>query len=237
MSAARLLRIALPLRLVLALVACSVVLACQRAPAELAATETSNASAGAATASQTERDLPRVIFLGDSLTAGFGLAAEDSFPAVLQRRLEEEGLPIRMVNAGVSGDTSRGGLNRVDWLLGQEPDVLVVALGGNDGLRAQPVENLRDNLREIVTRAQDAGAEVLLLGVELPPNYGPEYRAAFSESFSIVADELDVALVPSMLEGVGGKRDLNRLDGIHPNAEGQRLVAENVLPHLRELLR
>ncbi|MHC4845645.1 MAG: GDSL-type esterase/lipase family protein [Planctomycetota bacterium] len=119
-----------------------------------------------------------MIFLGDSLTAGFGLAAEDSFPAVLQRRLEEEGLPIRMVNAGVSGDTSRGGLNRVDWLLGQEPDVLVVALGGNDGLRAQPVENLRDNLREIVTRAQDAGAEVLLLGVELPPNYGDRRRRA-----------------------------------------------------------
>jgi acyl-CoA thioesterase-1 len=230
MSARRLLFTAL------VVTACSVVPACRRAPAELAATETSNASGGTVSATETTHDLPRVIFLGDSLTAGFGLAAEDSFPAVIQQRLEDEGLPIEMVNAGVSGDTSRGGLNRVDWLLRQDPDVLVVGLGGNDGLRAQPVENLRDNLREIVRRAQDAGAEVLLLGVEMPPNYGPDYRAAFSESFSLIADEMDVTLVPSMLDGVGGRRDLNRLDGIHPNAEGQRLVAENVLPYLRELL-
>jgi len=217
--------------------ACAMLPACGRPPAELAASETSNASGGTVSATEAAPELPLVIFLGDSLTAGFGLPAEESFPAVLQQRLEDEGLPIGIVNAGVSGDTSRGGLNRVDWLLRQEPDVLVIGLGGNDGLRAQPVEGLRENLSEIVRRAQDADVEVLLLGLELPPNYGPDYRAAFHESFALVAEELSVALVPSMLDGVGGDRDLNRLDGIHPNAEGQRLVAQNVLPYLRELLR
>jgi acyl-CoA thioesterase-1 len=213
------------------------VLACQRAPAELDASTTQDASAGNGSVTQAELDLPRVVFLGDSLTAGLGLDADQTFPAVLEQRLADEGLPIDMVNAGVSGDTSKGGLNRLPWLLRQHPDVLVVCLGGNDGLRGQPVANLRNNLEQIIRLARDDGASVLLLGLELPPNYGPDYTRAFHATFEQVAEDLDVPLVPSLLEGVGGHPDLNQADGIHPTAEGQRLVAGNVLPKLEELLR
>jgi acyl-CoA thioesterase-1 len=222
-------------RAVLITAAVLAALACQRAPVELDASGTPSASAGSNAG--TAVGIPRVIFLGDSLTAGFGLPAEDSFPSVLERRLAAEGFPIEMLNAGVSGDTSRGGLNRLSRVLQGAPDVLVVGLGVNDGLRTRPVEDIRENLGEIVRRARDAGARVLLLGVELPTRFGPDDRRDFHDTFLDLAEELDVALVPSMLAGVGGQSHLNLPDGIHPNAAGQRLVAQNVLPHLRELLR
>jgi acyl-CoA thioesterase-1 len=141
-----------------------------------------------------------------------------------------------VLNAGVSGDTSAGGLRRLDWLLAQRPDVLLVELGGNDGLRGMPVSETRRNLEAIVKTARGADVAVLLLGMRLPPNLGPEYTRDFAALYPALADALDVPLVPFLLEGVAGRAELNLPDGIHPNREGQRLVAENVLPALRELL-
>jgi acyl-CoA thioesterase-1 len=179
---------------------------------------------------------PLVIFLGDSLTAGLGLGAEQAFPALVEKRLEEKGIGIRVLNAGVSGDTTAGGLARLDWLLSQKPDVVAVELGGNDGLRGLPLEEAEGNLREIVRRSKAAGARVLLLGMQIPPNYGPEYTQGFREMYPRVAKEMDVPLVPFVLEGVGGVAELNQADGIHPTAEGQEKVAETVIPYLAEML-
>ncbi|HZL99659.1 MAG TPA: GDSL-type esterase/lipase family protein, partial [Planctomycetota bacterium] len=174
--------------------------------------------------------------LGDSLTAGYGLAPERAYPAVLGRLLRDEGRPIRVVNAGVSGDTSAGGLTRLPWLLEQQPDALVVALGGNDGLRGLSPAGTRENLERIVETAKAQGVPVLLLGLRMPPNFGPDYTEEFEGLYARVAEELDVPLVPFMLEGVAGDPGLNQGDGIHPNAEGQARVAAHVLPSLRELL-
>lgn len=181
-------------------------------------------------------DTPLVVFLGDSLTAGLGLDEDQAYPAVLERGLEEEGVPIRILNAGVSGDTTAGGLSRIGWLLGQRPDVVVVALGANDGLRALPVEQAEKNLREIIRRSQAAGARVLLLGMKMPPNYGPEYTSSFEGMYTAIAKDMNVPLVPFLLEGVGGERSLNQGDGIHPTAEGQEVLAKNVRPYLEEML-
>lgn len=180
---------------------------------------------------------PLVVFLGDSLTAGLGLDEDQAYPAVLERELEDEGLPVRILNAGVSGDTTAGGLSRIGWLLGQKPDVVVVALGANDGLRALPVEQAEKNLREIVRRSQSAGARVLLLGMRMPPNYGPDYTSQFEGMYTAIAKDMNVPLVPFLLEGVGGERSLNQGDGIHPTAKGQEVVAKNVMPYLEEALR
>jgi acyl-CoA thioesterase I len=191
----------------------------------------------AAPATAAAARLPRIVFLGDSITAGYGVDAEQAFPALIRDGLAKEGLDVEIVNAGTSGDTTAGGLARLDWLLRQRPDVLVVGLGGNDGLRGQDVKSSEQNLRTIVTRAREAGARVLLLGMMMPPNYGPEYTKAFREIYSRVAKDLDVPLVPFLLEGVGGEADLNQRDGIHPTPQGHERVAANVLPHVRELLR
>lgn len=183
-----------------------------------------------------DEDVPLVVFLGDSLTAGYGLDEDHAYPAVVAERLAAEGTPVRVVNAGVSGDTTAGGLSRLDWLLRQRPDVLVVSLGGNDALRALEVGMTEENLRAIVRRSRAAGARVLLTGMLAPPNYGPEYTEKFKEIFPRLAADLDVPLVPFLLEGVGGDPELNQSDGIHPTAEGQRRVAELVLPYLKEVL-
>ena len=181
-------------------------------------------------------DAPLVVFLGDSLTAGFGLEAGESYPALLERRFVGQGTPIRVLNAGVSGDTTAGGRARLDWLLRQKPDILVVGLGGNDGLRALDLSQTEKNLRDIVRRAQAAGAEVLLLGMQIPPNYGPEYTRQFQAMYPQIARDFGIPLVPFLLEGVGGIADLNQADAIHPTAKGQEIVANNVEPYLRELL-
>jgi len=181
-------------------------------------------------------DAPLVVFLGDSIAAGLHLAAGEAFPAVLQRELAAEGLPFRFVNAGVSGDTSAGGLRRIDWLLEQGPDVVVVELGGNDGLRGQPPEAVEANLRAIVAAAREHGARVLLLGVRLPPSLGAEYVAAFEAIYPSLADELELAFVPFFMEGVAGEPELNLPDGLHPTAEGHRRLAERIAPAMRDLL-
>jgi acyl-CoA thioesterase-1 len=177
-----------------------------------------------------------VAVLGDSLTAGLGVAPDEAYPALLEARLKREGYDYRVINAGVSGDTSSGGLRRLDWVLRLRPDVVVVALGANDGLRGQPVAVLRDNLIAIVERARTGGARVLLAGMRVPPNYGAAYTRDFAAVFPEVARRTNVALVPFLLEGVAAEVRLNQGDGIHPNAEGQRAVAEHLWPHLRPLL-
>ena len=189
----------------------------------------------AAAAVEPEDDRVLVVFLGDSLTAGLGLEEEQAYPAVTASLLAAEGFDLRVVNAGVSGDTTAGGVARLDWLLRQEPDVLVVSLGANDGLRGLAVEHSEENLCRIVERARRAGARVLLCGMLMPPNYGP-YAEEFNAVFPRLAAELEVPLVPFLLEGVAARPELNLADGMHPNAEGQRRMAETLLPYLRPLV-
>lgn len=183
-----------------------------------------------------EADPVRIVFLGDSLTAGPGLALEETFPALLEERLQRDGIPAEIVNAGVSGDTSAGGLRRLDWILRQEPDLLVLELGVNDGLRGQPISGIEQNLRKIVRRARKAESRVLLLGLRIPPSYGEEYSRSFRNLYPRIAEDLDVPLVPFLLEGVAGRPALNRPDGIHPNAAGHRILADTVEPQLRSML-
>ena len=178
-----------------------------------------------------------VVALGDSLTAGLGVAADEAFPARLEARLKTEGYAYRVVNAGVSGDTTAGGLRRVDWVLRARPDVVIVALGANDGLRGQDPGAMRANLDEIVARLLAGGARVLLVGMRLPPNYGGDYTKEFEAVFPAVARRAKVALVPFLLDGVAGVPRLNQADGIHPTAAGQQAIADHLWPYLRSLLR
>lgn len=179
---------------------------------------------------------PLVVYLGDSLAAGLGLAAEEAFPALVEGLLRREGIGIRTVNAGVSGDTTAGGLSRLNWLLRQAPDVVVVELGANDGLRGLEPEMTERNLRQIVQQSRAAGARVLLVGMKVPPNYGGDYARQFEEVYPRLAAELGVALMPFLLEGVAGDPALNLGDGIHPNAAGQQRVAANIVPYLKAIL-
>ncbi len=174
--------------------------------------------------------------LGDSLTAGLGVSPEEAYPAVLEARLRREGFEYRVINAGVSGDTSAGGLRRIDWVLKLRPDVVIVALGANDGLRGQAPDVLRDNLTRIIERARAAGVRVLLAGMRLPPNYGDDYARAFAGVYPAVARTTGVPLAPFLLDGVAGDARLNQPDGIHPTVEGQRVIAERLWPYLKPLL-
>ena len=174
--------------------------------------------------------------LGDSLTAGLGVSPEEAYPAVLEARLRREGFEYRVINAGVSGDTSAGGLRRIDWVLKLRPDVVIVALGANDGLRGQAPDVLRDNLTRIIERARAAGARVLLAGMRVPPNYGDDYARAFAGVYPAVARATGVPLAPFLLDGVAGDARLNQPDGIHPTVEGQRVIAERLWPYLKPLL-
>jgi acyl-CoA thioesterase I len=193
------------------------------------------ATSGAVTpASSTSR--PRVVVLGDSLTAGLGLPTESAYPALLQSKVDAAGLSDEIVNAGVSGDTSAGGLSRLEWALAGDVRVLVVALGGNDGLRGLPPEELSNNLARIIERAQARGITVVLAGIEAPPNYGRAYIEAFHNVYPALAKRYRVAFVPFLLEGVAGDAVLNQPDGIHPTAEGARIVAENVWGVLKPVL-
>jgi acyl-CoA thioesterase-1 len=193
-------------------------------------------SASGTAAAASPEAAPLVVFLGDSLTAGLGLAEAEAFPALIEAELREEGLAVRVVNAGVSGDTSAGGLARLDWLLAQGPAVVVVGLGANDGLRGLPLEATEANLREIVRRSREAGARVVLLGMRIPPSYGLDYAGRFERLYEEVADDLDVPLVPFLLDGVAARPALNLPDRIHPNAEGHVRIAETVYPYVEDEL-
>ncbi len=164
---------------------------------------------------------PRIVILGDSLTAGLGLNPDDAYPALLQAKVDDAHLDYEIVNAGVSGDTSAGGLRRLDWALDGDVRVLVVELGANDGLRGLPVEELRKNLSTIIETAQARGVRVVLAGMEAPPNYGPDFTLAFHRIYPELARQYGVALVPFLLDGVAGDPALNQADGIHPTARGR----------------
>jgi acyl-CoA thioesterase-1 len=179
---------------------------------------------------------PRIVFLGDSLTAGLGLAATDAYPSLLQKRLVSEGFNYEVVNAGVSGDTSAGGLSRLDWALDGDVRILIVALGGNDGLRGLPASELKQNLAAIIERAQARHIAVLLAGMEAPPNFGRDYVVKFHQVYPALAGQYHVALVPFLLEGVAGKDTLNQRDGIHPTEEGAKIVADNIWIALKPIV-
>ena len=181
--------------------------------------------------------LPRVVFLGDSLTAGYGVERDEAYPVIVAQMLKMDGVDIDAVNAGVSGDTTAGGLRRLDWVLKQKPDILVVGLGGNDGLRGLDLRESEANLRQIITQSRAAGAQVLLLGMMIPPNYGPDYTRQFQAIYPRLAKELNVPLVPFLLKNVGGEAKYNQRDGIHPTPDGHKIVAKNVEPPLRDLVR
>jgi acyl-CoA thioesterase-1 len=179
---------------------------------------------------------PRVVVLGDSLTAGLGLPISAAYPTLLEQRLNAEGKDFEVVNAGVSGDTSAGGLERLDWALQGEVRVLIVALGANDGLRGLPADQLEHNLAQVIERAQGRGIAVILAGMEAPPNYGRDYIVAFHKVYPTLAARYHIALVPFLLQGVAGIESLNQPDGIHPTAAGARIVADNVWAVLKPLV-
>jgi len=177
----------------------------------------------------------KVAILGDSITAGYGLPLDQAFPAVIERTLQAEGLDVSVHNNGVSGDTSAGGARRVDWVLKQAPNVLVVELGGNDLLRGQPVSLTEEKLGEIVQAGRAAGAEVVLLGITAPGSVGPDHKAAFDAIYPKVAEVHGARLVPGFLDGLMDKPALVQSDGLHPTADGHRMLAEVLTPVLREL--
>jgi len=179
---------------------------------------------------------PRVVVLGDSLTAGLGLPIDQAYPSLLQTWIDQAGLQYEVVNAGVSGDTSAGGLSRLDWALDGNVKVLIVALGGNDALRALPVEELRNNLSTIIERAQARHIDVVLAGMEAPRNFGHDYDVRFHQVYPDVARKYNVPLIPFLLQDVAGIERLNQRDGIHPTAEGAQIVAKNVWTVLKPLL-
>ena len=183
-------------------------------------------------------DQPVVLFLGTSLTAGYGLAVDQAYPALLQQHIDAANLNFRVVNAGVSGDTSAGGLRRLDWLLQLPIAVLVVELGANDMLRGLDIDALRDNLAEILrrTRATHPDVRFAIAGMRAAPNLGSAYGEAFEGVFPAVAREHDAALIPFLLEGVAGEPSLNQADGIHPTTEGQRRIAKTVWSVLDSML-
>ncbi|MBV9462669.1 MAG: arylesterase [Verrucomicrobiae bacterium] len=181
-----------------------------------------------------------IVVLGDSLAAGYGVELDEAYPALLQKKITDAGWPDNVVNAGVSGDTSSDGLARIDWVLKQKVDVLLLELGGNDGLRGIPVDVTRRNLLEIIerTRAKYPGVRIILAGMRMPPNVGQRYGDSFAQMFPELARTSRAELVPFLLEGVGGKTGLglNQADGIHPTGAGHRMVAENVWKVLRPVL-
>jgi acyl-CoA thioesterase I len=182
---------------------------------------------------------PVILFLGDSITAGYGLELAQAYPALLQEKVDAKGWRFKVVNAGQSGDTSAGGLNRMDWLLRNRVDVLVLELGANDGLRGLPVETTRKNLQAIIdrTKAKYPQAKIVIAGMKVPPNMGRDYGEKVEAIYPALAKKNNAPLIPFILEGVGGVRELNLPDGIHPTAKGHQIVAANVWKVLEPVLR
>ncbi len=180
---------------------------------------------------------PVIVAFGDSLTAGLGVPASQTYPALLERRLKREGYDYRVVNAGVSGDTTAGGVRRVDWALRLEPEIVILELGVNDAMRGQTLAGIRANLDQMIARFQAAGARVLVAGMRLPPNYGDRYAEDFHRLYGEVARARKAALIPFFLDGVAAVPHLNQADGIHPTAEGYVIVVGRLWPYLVPLLR
>lgn len=180
-----------------------------------------------------------IVFLGDSLSAGYGVEPNESFPALIAEKVRAANLPYHVENAGLSGDTSAGGLRRIDWLLQKPVDVLVLELGGNDGLRGLPVEAMKSNLQAIIDKvtAKNPQAKIVIAGMQIPPNLGPAYTEQFRRVYAELAERNHAALIAFLLENVGGIRNLNQSDMIHPNPHGHRIIAETVWRALEPILR
>ena len=179
----------------------------------------------------------RILILGDSLTEGYGVSAQQAFPSLLEKKLNDEfssdkNRSYEIINAGISGSTSSGGVSRIEWLLKSKPDFLILALGGNDGLRGVPIEETKNNLEKIILAAKSKDIPTLLAGMKMPPNYGIEYTREFSKQFEDLANQEDVPLIPFLLEGVGGNPAMNLPDRIHPNPAGHQKIAETVYQNL-----
>ena len=176
---------------------------------------------------------PKIIIVGDSLTAGLGVSSEAAYPNLVSSMLEDKGMPSQIINAGVSGDTTAGGLRRIDWVISQNPDLILIELGANDGLRGIPVSEVSSNLHDMIERVQTANIDVMLIGMQIPPNYGKEYAKQFTEVFPSVSQQQGIPLLPFLLKDVAGVRDLNQPDGIHPTANGHEIIAQTVYDFLR----
>lgn len=186
---------------------------------------------------QTIRGEQVLLFLGDSLTAGLGVAPQEAYPHLLGEMLARDNISdIRIVNGGLSGATTAGALARLQWYERTRPNVLFLALGANDGLRGLDIDAMQHNLEEVIRYAGSQGMTVLLAGMELPPNYGDQYTEAFRTVYRFLADQYELVFIPFLLEGVGGVAALNQADGIHPNAEGHAVIARHVYPTLKQLL-
>lgn len=177
-----------------------------------------------------------ILFYGNSLTAGYGIDLDQAFPALIQKRLDSLGLDYTVINSGVSGETTSAGLNRLNWVLNQKVDVFVLELGANDGLRGVPLKETKQNLQEIIdlVREKNSDTQIILAGMQIPPNMGPEYTEEFRNIFPELAEKNEIPLIPFLLEGVAGNPDLNLEDGIHPTAEGHKILSENVWKILRD---
>lgn len=178
----------------------------------------------------------RVLFLGDSLTEGYGVEREEAFPSLIKQRLEKDGKTLDFVNASISGSTSASALSRLKWQLRKKPDILFLALGSNDGLRGLKVEDTQKNLSGCIELAQSHGIKVVLAGFKVPPNYGGDYFQSFENMFPALKEKYQISLVPFLLDGVAGNKDLNQSDGIHPNEEGHRIIADLVQPFITDAL-
>lgn len=179
-----------------------------------------------------------ILFFGDSITAGYGLDEEQAFPALIQQKIDSLGAEHNVVNAGLSGETTAGGARRVDWILRQEMDIFVLGLGGNDGLRGIDPANTKENLETIISKvkAKNPDIKIVLTGMEAPPNLGEQYTNRFRQLFSDIAEQYELTFIPFLLEGVAGDRELNQPDGIHPTAEGQQIIADNIWEYLKPML-
>lgn len=179
-----------------------------------------------------------ILFYGDSLTAGLGLTTEEAFPALVEKKFKQQGKPCKVINAGLSGETSAGGLSRLEWVLRQPVDVFVLELGANDGLRGLPIEQTQKNLQAIIdkVKAKYPKAKIVIAGMMVPPNMGPDYTSKFRKIFPELAKKNNATLIPFLLQDVAGNEKLNQADGIHPNVEGHKIVAENVFKIVKPLL-
>lgn len=179
-----------------------------------------------------------ILFYGDSLTAGLGLTTEEAFPALVEKKFKQLGKPCKVINAGLSGETSAGGLSRLEWVLRQPVDVFVLELGANDGLRGLPIEQTQRNLQAIIdkVKAKYPKVKIVIAGMMVPPNMGPDYTSKFRKIFPELAKKNNATLIPFLLQDVAGNEKLNQADGIHPNVEGHKIVAENVYKVIQPLL-
>ncbi len=204
-----------------------VISACGDSKQKDAKTETDENSVNSTTGEENKKV---ILFFGNSLTAGYGLDSGEDFPAIIQEKVDSLGLDYEVVNAGLSGETTASGKNRIDWVLKQNVDIFVLELGANDGLRGIPLTETKSNLQEIIdyVRQENPDTKIILAGMQIPPNMGPEYTSEFKNIFPELAEKNDVELIPFLLEGVAGNPELNQQDGIHPTAQGQEIVARNV---------